>query len=104
MKYAKIALIVFFISGLLLNDALAEEALLWQECVKEAKKSHPDLISAMEKIKQAKATKEITRSAYLPQLNFEASEVTTKNASFGASGSSVELVSASSSSSGSSKS
>jgi outer membrane protein TolC len=103
MKYARILLIISFISGLISSNALAEETLLWQDCVKEARKNHPDLISAMEKIKQAKASKEITRSAYLPQLNFDASEVTTKNASFGASGSSVELVSASSSS-GSSKS
>ena len=84
--------------------AETEEILEWKECVMEAKKNHPDLISALEKIKQARASKEITRSAYIPQLNFDASEVTTKNPSFGTSGSSVELVSASSSSSSSSKS
>jgi outer membrane protein TolC len=99
MKYAKISFIILFLSAISLGDVAAEETLLWQDCVKEAKSNHPDLVSAMEKIKQAKAAKEITRSAYLPQLNFDASEVTTKNASFGASGSSVELVSASSSSS-----
>jgi len=103
MKSAKILSIILLLSLILLNNVSAEETLLWQDCVKEAKKNHPDLVSAFEKIKQAKASKEITRSAYLPQLNFDASEVTTKNASFGASGSSVELVSASSSS-GSSKS
>jgi len=70
-----------------------EENIDWLSCVNEAKKSHPDLVSASEKIKQAKASKEITRSAFLPLLGFDASEVTTKNASFGASGSSVELVS-----------
>ena len=78
---------------------MAEDEIAWQECVKEARKNHPDLLSALEQVKQAKAAKEITGSAYLPQLNFDASEVTTKNASFGASGSSVELVSTSSSSS-----
>ena len=97
MKRINILLIILFLSAVLLNDVSAEETLLWQDCVKEAKSSHPDLLSAMEKIKQAKASKEITRSAYLPQLDFDASEVTTKNASFGASGSSVELVSSSSS-------
>ena len=97
MKHAKILSIILFSSALLFSEAAAEEILPWQDCVGEAKKNHPDLISAAEKIKQARATKEITRSAYLPQLNFDASEVTTKNASFGVSGSSVELVSASSS-------
>ncbi len=99
MNHARVIAIILLLSTPLLSNACAEEILQWQECVKEAKSNHPDLVSAMEKIKQSKATKEITRSAYLPQLNFDASEVTTKNASFGASGSSVELVSASSSSS-----
>ena len=104
MKYAGILLIILFPSVILLNDVSAEETILWQDCVKEAKSSHPDLLAAAEKIKQAKASKEITRSAYLLQLDFDASEVTTKNASFGASGSSVELISASSSSGSSSSS
>lgn len=90
----KIFLIAFLVAFLpIASSAQDEEILEWKECVKEAKKNHPDLISASEKIKQARASKEITRSAYLPQLNFDASEITTKNASFGASGSSVELVS-----------
>lgn len=94
MKYIKISLIILFLSAFLLNNkAFSEEALSWRSCVEEAKKNHPDLLSALEKIRQSKASKEITRSAYLPQLNFDASEVTTKNASFGASGSSVQLVS-----------
>ena len=95
----------FFIILLLtcpdINKAWADETLLWQDCVKEAKKSHPDLVSALEKIKQAKAVKEITRSAYLPQIGFDASEVTSKRPAFGVSGSSVELVSSSSSGSSS---
>ncbi|MFA5084799.1 MAG: TolC family protein [Candidatus Omnitrophota bacterium] len=97
MKEMKIIPVILLSLFVLLSDVSAEETLLWRDCVKEAKAGHPDLLSAMEKIKQAKASKEITRSAYLPQLDFDASEVTTKNASFGASGSSVELVSASSS-------
>src|SRR4030042_6680403 len=101
MKYANALLISLFLSAVLLDSVSAEETLLWKDCVKEAKANHPDLLSAMEKIKQARASKEITRSAYLPQLDFDASEVTTKNASFGASGSSVELVSTSSSGSSS---
>lgn len=75
--------------------AETETVMAWIECVKEAKKQHPDLVSAAEKVKQAKASKEITRSAYLPDIAFDASEVTTKKPSFGVSGSSVELVSTS---------
>ncbi len=101
MKYIKVLLILLSLFCPILDKAFAEESLLWQDCVKEAKKNHPDLISALEKIKQARASKEITRSAYLPQLNFDASETTTKNPSFGVSGSSVELVSGSSSASSS---
>lgn len=82
------------------TSAYGEDAIDWFSCVKEAKKNHPDLVSATEKIKQAKASKEITRSAYLPQIGFDASEVTTKRPSFGVSGSSVELVSSSGSSGG----
>ncbi len=101
MKYIKVLLILLSLFCPILDKAFAEESLLWQDCVKEAKKNHPDLISALEKIKQARASKEITRSAYLPQLNFDASETTAKNPSFGVSGSSVELVSGSSSASSS---
>ena len=96
MKYARILPIILFLSAILLNDVHAEETLLWLDCVKEAKKNHPDLLSALEKVHQARASKEITRSAYLPQLGFDASETTTKRPSFGVSGSSVDLVSSSS--------
>jgi len=98
MKYKRILSIILFLSCILPVNAFTEETLLWQDCVKEAKSNHPDLISAEEKIKQAKASKEITRSAYLPQLNFDASEVTTKTPSFSSSSSSVGLTSSSSSS------
>lgn len=93
-RLTKILLIFLFLAAFYpITRINGEEALDWLSCVNEAKKNHPDLVSASEKVKQAKATKEITRSAFLPLLGFDASEVTTKNASFGASGSSVELVS-----------
>jgi outer membrane protein TolC len=90
----KILLIFLFLAVFYpITQVNGEEALDWLSCVNEARKNHPDLVSASEKVKQAKATKEITRSAFLPLLGFDASEVTTKRASFGVSGSSVELVS-----------
>ncbi|MDD5440306.1 MAG: TolC family protein [Candidatus Omnitrophica bacterium] len=58
----------------------AEELLQWKECVGEAKDKHPDLVSAREKVNQAKASKEITRSAVIPQLTGNASETTNKTA------------------------
>ena len=64
--------------------AKAEEMLTWEDCVKEARKSHPDLVSAWEKLKQAKASKEITRSAVLPQITGNASRTTSQSPSGGA--------------------
>ncbi|MFA6142881.1 MAG: TolC family protein [Candidatus Omnitrophota bacterium] len=61
--------------------AQTEQVIGWNECVKEAKAKHPDLVSAAEKIDVNLAAKEITRSAVLPQISGNASEVTTKQAS-----------------------
>lgn len=71
---------------LFLGEPRAEEALLWSDCVKEAKENHPDLQSAEAKVSQARAAKEISRSAIVPQITGNASEVTSKGASFGSSG------------------
>lgn len=96
IRYIKFLFILLLLLFPAINEARADETLAWEVCVKEAKKDHPDLISALEKVNQAKASKEITRSAYLPQLGFDASEITTKRPSFGTAGSSVDLVSSSS--------
>lgn len=47
----------------------AEDVLTWDECLYEAKKNHPDLISAEEKVNQSKATKLITGSVLYPQVD-----------------------------------
>lgn len=96
----RLALIFLILLASNLDKSWADEPINWLDCVKEAKKDHPDLISALEKVNQAKAAKEITRSAYLPQLGFDASETTTKRPSFGVSGSSVALVSGNSAATG----
>ncbi|OIO35927.1 MAG: hypothetical protein AUJ74_04375 [Candidatus Omnitrophica bacterium CG1_02_44_16] len=41
----------------------------WQDCVKEAAKTHSDLISAQEVVKQSEAAKKITASALFPQID-----------------------------------
>jgi outer membrane protein TolC len=50
-------------------SAVEKMPISWLACVEEAKTGHPDLISAYEKIKQSKASKEMTRSAYLPNIS-----------------------------------
>lgn len=65
----------FFIISLLLClnfsavNAYAQEALTWEDCIKEAAKNHPDLIAAEQEIKQSQAAKRITASALYPQLD-----------------------------------
>ena len=58
----------------ILNEGIADEILTWQDCVKEAKKNHPDLISATEKLNQAKANKTIADSSLFPQINSDLSQ------------------------------
>lgn len=67
----------------------AEEALEWEACAREARRQHPDLLAAAEKVNQTRATKEITRSAILPQITGNASEETSKGPSFSSSGATV---------------
>jgi outer membrane protein TolC len=79
MKYIRFLLVISIILFFTASSAMADMDLPWIYCVKEAKKNHPDLVSAWEKIGQAKAAKEITRSAVLPQFTGNASEVTNKS-------------------------
>lgn len=61
--------IILFILCFLPHKASADEALTWQDCIKQAAKNHPDLISAEESVKQSEAAKKITASTLLPQVN-----------------------------------
>jgi outer membrane protein TolC len=60
--------IILFLLGFF-PKASAEEVLTWEDCLAEAKKNHPDLISAEESVKQSEADKKITSSQVLPQIN-----------------------------------
>lgn len=62
-------LILFFYFILFNIYTYAEEVLAWQDCIKEAAKNHPDLISAEENINKLEATKKITASTLYPQVN-----------------------------------
>jgi len=58
-----------------------EQELSWQDCIKEAAKNHPDLIAAVEEIKQSEAEKRITASSLYPQINASLSGSTGRTAS-----------------------
>ncbi|MDD2680242.1 MAG: TolC family protein, partial [Candidatus Omnitrophica bacterium] len=58
-----IFLVIFY------NLVFADEMLSWQDCIREAAKNHPDLIAAVEEIKQSEAAKKITASALYPQID-----------------------------------
>jgi outer membrane protein TolC len=60
------------------HKASAEEVFTWGDCIKEARKNHPDLISAEENINQKKADKVITRSDLYPQIDASADYSRTK--------------------------
>ncbi len=70
----------------------AEEILAWKDCVLEARKNHPDLVSAREKLNQSTAGKMQTVSGLLPQVSGSVDAARTKttlisdNYSYGISG------------------
>lgn len=77
------SLMIFFTVVLLFlycvpNAGSAEEILTWEDCVKEAERNHPDLISAQEVVNQAKADKAIATSTILPQISTELNQSTSK--------------------------
>lgn len=67
MKKALFFSVVVFFACFLVR-AHAQETLSWDDCVVEAQKNNPDLIVAVEGIKQQKAGKAITASALFPQV------------------------------------
>ena len=68
-KYLKINLIAVIFLLFFVSLAKAEELLSWQDCIKEAAKNHPDLIAAVEEVKQSEAAKKITVSGLYPQVS-----------------------------------
>ena len=54
------------------SEARGEEVLTWEDCVREAAKNHPDLVSAQESVKSSKADKSITASGLFPQVSADA--------------------------------
>jgi outer membrane protein TolC len=70
---------LFIIIALLPVSVLkAEEVLSWEECIKEAAKNQPDLISAAEAVKEKEAAKKISASGEYPQVSASLSGSTAK--------------------------
>jgi len=69
MKTIRIILLILFFTSFLLHQAGAQEVLSWLDCLTEAKKNHPDLISAEEAINEKKAAKRIASSSLYPQVD-----------------------------------
>ena len=84
-KVVKTLIILLFLNFLLhraqAEEIFTEEILTWQDCIKEAAKNHPDLISAGESVKKSEASKKITASALLPQVDSNVGASTAKTAS-----------------------
>ncbi|MDD5428387.1 MAG: TolC family protein [Candidatus Omnitrophica bacterium] len=74
LKYIKIIAASVLLYSANAAALQAEEIAIWENCVKEAKFQNPDLAAARDKIDQNIAAKEVTRSAYLPQINTNFSE------------------------------
>lgn len=70
MMFSRIRFLVILIFFcIFLTNAIGQEVLTWLDCIKEAQKNHPDLISAQENIKQEEAGKKISSSALSPQID-----------------------------------
>jgi outer membrane protein TolC len=79
-QYILLLATVFFLSCCCLQGVGAEEALTWEQCVQEAKKNHPDLISSEAVVKQAQANQAIAISNILPQVSTEVRQNTSEAA------------------------
>jgi len=69
----------YFLYLILSAACVWAEPLEWADCVNEARKNHPELISALEKISQAKHDKSIVRSALLPSVHGSAEASRTRD-------------------------
>jgi len=86
----KIILSIFIVSALLSSSVKADEVLTWEDCAQEALQKHPELIVATEKVAEAKANKNISKSSMLPQIDAGLSGKRTQTSSKNTAGEYVE--------------
>jgi outer membrane protein TolC len=77
----KIMAFLMIIALLPVSGLKAEEVLSWEDCIKEAAKNQPDLVSAAEAVKEKEAAKKISASGEYPQASASLSGATTKTGS-----------------------
>lgn len=65
----KLIIIGLFLAFVFSANAVAEDVLSWSACVEEARKNHPDIISAYQDVRQSQADKDITKSGILPEIS-----------------------------------
>jgi outer membrane protein TolC len=75
------AIISIFFSFFTQQGVFAGEVLTWEDCLAEAKKNNPELISAVESVNQQKAGKDITASSLYPQISSNLGVSTTETIS-----------------------
>ncbi len=66
----RVFLLILILSNLFSTftaPASAQEVLTWGDCLAEARKNHPGLISAVESVNQEKAAQDVAASALFPQ-------------------------------------
>jgi outer membrane protein TolC len=78
-KYLPPFLILLFFCAAV-GEGVAEEALTWDDCIREAAKNNPDLISSAEGVKESAANKRIAASGLLPQINSNVNAATARSA------------------------
>ncbi|MFH0762921.1 MAG: TolC family protein [Candidatus Omnitrophota bacterium] len=81
----KVSFTLLLFLFLCFNEAAAGEVLSWVDCIREAAKNNPDLISAEEEVKQSQAGKKITASSLFPQIDSNLRASSAKAATAGAS-------------------
>ena len=89
-KYFKFFFLFILLLFIFLNSVAAEEILTWGDCLTEAKKNNPNLISAEEAVNAQKAGKTITASSLYPQINGSADASNTRTSMVGKSNSAVD--------------
>lgn len=89
LRHMRIFTILIIFTFFYSAEAMAEETLFWQDCIKEAAKNHPDLIAAVEEVKQSEAAKKVTASTLFPQVNANLGASTKKTTTSSKSGSST---------------
>ena len=71
--YIRVFFVVVGIYCLSASTVKAEEVLTWNECIIQTLEENPDLITAREKVNEARANKDIQVSPILPQIDFDLS-------------------------------